>query len=57
MKNILVITGSPRKGGNSSLLANAFIAGAKTAGHNIMLFEAGRKKILGCIACETCFSK
>jgi multimeric flavodoxin WrbA len=22
-----------------------------------MLFQAGRKRILGCIACQTCFSK
>jgi len=28
MKNILVLTGSPRKDGNTTLLANAFIEGA-----------------------------
>jgi multimeric flavodoxin WrbA len=57
VKNILVITGSPRKNGNSTILANAFIAGAKTKGHKIMVFEAGRKNIKGCIACDTCFTK
>jgi multimeric flavodoxin WrbA len=57
MKNILIITGSPRKNGNSTLLANAFIEGAKIAGHEIMLFEAGKKKLRGCMACNTCFSK
>jgi multimeric flavodoxin WrbA len=57
MKNILIITGSPRKNGNSTLLANAFIEGAKVNEHKIMLFEAGRKKIKGCVACNTCFSK
>ena len=57
MKNILVITGSPRKNGNSTLLAGAFTEGARIAGHNIMLFESGKKEINGCIACNTCFSK
>jgi multimeric flavodoxin WrbA len=57
MKNILIITGSPRKNGNSTLLANAFIEGTEIAGHKTMLFEAGKKKIKGCIACNTCFSK
>lgn len=57
MKNILVLTGSPRKNGNSDLLADAFISGAKEAGHELHLFAAGRKKIRGCMACQTCFSK
>ncbi|MDR1148372.1 MAG: flavodoxin family protein [Spirochaetaceae bacterium] len=57
MKNILVITGSPRKNGNSTLMANAFIEGAKMAGNETMLFEAGKMKINGCIACDTCFTK
>ena len=57
MKNVLVITGSPRKNGNSDLLANAFIEGAKEAGNEVTLFEAGRMKINGCVACETCFTK
>lgn len=56
-KNILVLTGSPRKGGNSDLLADAFIKGAKTAGHTVTKFEAGRKDIKGCTACDTCYSK
>jgi len=55
MKNVLVITGSPRKNGNTALLANAFIEGAKTAGNEVMLFEAGEMKINGCIDCKTCF--
>jgi multimeric flavodoxin WrbA len=57
MKIILVITGSPRKNGNSALMADAFIEGAKMAGNEITLFEAGKMKINGCIACDTCFTK
>ena len=34
---ILVITGSPRKNGNSSTLAEHFIRGAEEAGHEVIL--------------------
>ena len=56
-KEILVITGSPRRKGNSDILADAFIEGALQAGHTVKRFDTGRKKIRGCIACDTCFSK
>ena len=32
-KKVLVLSGSPRKGGNSDTLCNEFIRGAKEAGH------------------------
>lgn len=56
-KNILVLTGSPRKGGNSDQLADAFIAGAQQAGHTVVKYATGDKQIKGCRACNTCFSK
>lgn len=56
-KKILVITGSPRVGGNTDLLAEAMIAEMEKAGHEVMLFQAGRKKVLPCVACDTCWSK
>jgi multimeric flavodoxin WrbA len=56
-KNILVLTGSPRKQGNSDRMAEAFIKGAEQSGHTISKFEAGRKNIHGCRACEACWSK
>lgn len=56
-KNILVLTGSPRKGGNTDKLADAFIAGAKQAGHTTIKFATADKYIKGCIDCQTCFSK
>ncbi|QAT41844.1 flavodoxin family protein [Aminipila luticellarii] len=55
-KNVLVITGSPRNGGNSDLLADAFIEGAQSAGHTVTKWKAAEKNIDGCHACETCFS-
>jgi len=42
-KNILVLTGSPRKGGNSDQLADAFIAGAQKAGHTVVKFATANK--------------
>jgi len=56
-KNILVLTGSPRKGGNTDKLADAFIAGAQQAGHTTVKFTTADKYIKGCIDCQTCFSK
>lgn len=56
MKKILVITGSPRKQGNSYTLANAFIKGATEAGHHVTLFESAFKEIKTCIGCNSCFS-
>ena len=54
MKNILVLTGSPRENGNSTLLANAFIEGARTSGNEVTSFDAGKMKVNGCDACSAC---
>ena len=51
---ILVLTGIPRKGGNSATLADHFIKGAKEAGHSIERFDAEFKKVHPCIACNSC---
>ena len=56
-KNILILTGSPRKGGNSDKLADAFISGARQAGHTTVKYVTAQKNIKGCIDCKTCFSK
>ena len=55
-KNILVLIGSPRKNGNSDLLAGAFAEGARAGGHTVTLFNA-TKNVGGCKACDTCWSK
>ena len=41
---ILVITGSPRKNGNSDTLADNFIKGAAEKGHSVIKFESAFKK-------------
>lgn len=51
---ILVITGSPRKNGNSGTLAEHFIRGAEEAGHEVVRFDAAFKEVHPCIACNKC---
>lgn len=52
---ILVLTGSPRPGGNSDLLAEALIRGARSVGHSVHKYEAARHAVKGCLACGACF--
>ncbi len=51
---ILVITGSPRKNGNSNTLAENFIKGAEEAGHRVVRFDSAFKNVHPCIACGKC---
>lgn len=55
-KKIVVITGSPRKNGNSFAMTDAFIKAAEEKGHTVTRFDAALKKVDGCRACETCYS-
>lgn len=55
-KKIVVITGSPRKNGNSFAMTDTFIRVAQEKGHTVTRFDAALKKVGGCRACETCFS-
>jgi multimeric flavodoxin WrbA len=63
MKKVLIISSSPRKGGNSDLLCDEFARGAKEAGHEVEKIRLAEKKIgfcTGCYACRTfnkCFQK
>jgi len=52
---IVVITGSPRKGGNSFAMTDAFIRKAEACGHTVRRFDAAFMNIGGCHACETCY--
>ena len=52
---ILVITGSPRKNGNSFAMTEAFIHEAEQRGHSVRRFDAAFLKIGGCHACMTCY--
>lgn len=53
-KNVLIISTTPRKGGNSEVIANEFASGAKASGHNVEIVSLHSKKIDYCIGCLTC---
>lgn len=54
MKNILIISSSPRKAGNSQLLCEQFKAGAEASGHKVTLVRLAEKQIGFCRACDAC---
>ena len=56
MKQVLVISSSPRKGGNSERLCEEFARGAREAGHNaevVYLRDHSIGYCRGCYACKT----
>jgi len=54
-KSIVVLSGSPRKEGNTARLTDAFIEGAEAAGKEITLFRVAGLQIGGCRGCGHCF--
>ena len=54
MKNILIISSSPRKNGNSQMLCEQFKRGAEEKGHMVTLVRLMEKKIGFCRACDGC---
>lgn len=53
-KKVLVLSASPRKGGNSDVLCEQFIQGAESAGHLPQKIYVTDKKINYCIGCNAC---
>lgn len=53
-KNVLILSGSPRRGGNSDLLCDAFGRGAQEAGNPVEKIFVRDKKIGFCNACYGC---
>lgn len=51
---IVVLTGSPRRNGNSVYLADQFIKGAQEKGHEIYRFDCAFKQVEPCRACNRC---
>jgi len=51
---ILVILGSPRKGGNTEILADAFIRSAEAAGAQVEKARLTDLEINGCLGCGAC---
>ncbi len=52
--NVLGIMGSPRIGGNSDVLLNRALEGAREAGARVQKIVLARKNIAGCRDCKKC---
>ena len=53
-KKVLILSGSPRKGGNSDILCDEFARGAQEAGHEAEKIRVAAKKVAPCSACYYC---
>lgn len=53
-KKVLIISGSPRKGGNSDILCDRFMEGAKEAGNAVEKVFLHDYEISPCMACYGC---
>ena len=54
MKKVLILSGSPRKGGNSDILCDQVAKGAAEAGNAVEKIRVADKKIGYCHACYYC---
>ena len=54
MKKVLILSGSPRKGGNSDILCDEFMRGAIDAGNEVEKIRVTEKKIAPCSGCYFC---
>lgn len=53
-KKVVVISASPRKGGNSDVLCDQFVQGAQEAGHTVKKIFLRDKQINYCTGCGVC---
>ena len=50
----VVLTGSPRRSGNTNYLAEQFMRGAREAGHTVFRFDAAAGEVHPCLGCNHC---
>lgn len=53
-KRVLILSGSPRRQGNSDILCDEFAKGAREAGHQVEKIRISEKTIGYCRACYAC---
>ena len=53
-KKVLILSGSPRKGGNSDLLCSEFARGTQESGNEVEIIRVAAKKIAPCSGCYFC---
>lgn len=56
MRKILILAGSPRKGGNTDRLVEAFVKGAGD-GNEVEIISVADYKVNPCIGCNSCFTR
>lgn len=56
MSKIVILVGSMRKGGNTDLLAQAFMAGA-SKNNEVEIISVADYKVNPCIGCNSCFTR
>ena len=54
MKNVVIISSTPRAGGNSEVLASEFMRGAVDAGNKVEFISLRDYKLNYCIGCYAC---
>ena len=54
LKKVLILSGSPRRNGNSDILCDEFMRGAKEAGNDVEKIRVADKKIGYCTGCYYC---
>ena len=54
MKNVVIISSSPRKGGNTETLCQEFAKGASSKGHNVEIICLRDYNLKYCIGCYSC---
>jgi multimeric flavodoxin WrbA len=57
LKRVLILAASPRKNGNSTILALKAAEGVKAEGGEADVVEIGHLKIAPCNACDSCLTK
>lgn len=50
-RNIMILNGGPRAGGNTAALVEAFTQGAESAGHTVTRFDLQTMNLHGCLGC------
>ena len=53
-KRVLILSGSPRKGGNSDLLCDEFMRGAQESGNEVEKIRVAEKNVAPCKGCYYC---
>lgn len=51
---ILILNGSPRRGGNTEIISQTFAETAKANGHDVSLVNAYDVRVAPCMACNYC---